>query len=56
MNNITIFRCKKCLLIPTIIKTFFDFYNESECINKLIIQCPNNHIEKKTLEEFISEN
>ena len=55
MSNISIFRCKKCLLIPTIIKTFFDFYNELEC-NKLIIQCPNNHIEKKTLEEFISEN
>ena len=55
MSNIITFRCKKCLLIPTIIKIFFDFYNEHEC-NKLIIQCPNNHIEKKTLEKFISEN
>ena len=57
MNNIETFRCKKCLLIPTIIKFFkyYDDYND-ENINKIIIQCPNKHIEKKTLEKFISEN
>ena len=57
MINITTFRCKKCFLIPKILKTFFDFYvNDDNDINRLIILCPNNHIEKKSLEEFISEN
>lgn len=54
MSNIETFRCKKCLLIPKIIKTFFNYWERTT--NRIIIQCPNSHIEKKTLKEFLSEN
>ena len=57
MSQTTTFRCLKCLFIPKIIKTFFYFFiDEQKYDNYLIIQCPNDHIEKKTLKKFISEN
>ena len=55
MINNTTFRCKICLLIPKIIK-LYNYYWDCDKIKYIIIQCPNNHIEKKILKDFISQN